>query len=54
MDFWTAKFQGNVERDIRNTMELESSGWAVITIWECEIKEDNDAVLDRLLSVLVF
>ena len=30
---------GNVERDIRNTAELQKLGWNVIVIWECELKK---------------
>ena len=35
--FWTAKIARNQERDLRNTQLLESIGWNVITIWECEL-----------------
>ncbi len=31
-DFWTVKLNGNVERDMRNVIELEQLGWKVITI----------------------
>lgn len=37
-EFWTAKFQANRERDARKTAELESRGWSVFTLWECEIR----------------
>lgn len=47
-DFWKAKFERNVERDARKTMELESAGWYVITVWECEIKNDLSSVLSRI------
>lgn len=40
-DFWLAKFQKNVNRDIRNYEELEKSGWNVIVVWECDIKKDR-------------
>lgn len=33
--FWQAKFQANVERDIRNRAELRKLGWRVFTVWEC-------------------
>ena len=47
-DFWKAKFERNVERDARKTLELESAGWHVITVWECEIKNDLSSVLSKI------
>jgi DNA mismatch endonuclease, patch repair protein len=37
--FWTAKFASNVHRDRRVEKELQSLGWKVIVIWECETKK---------------
>jgi len=38
VEFWSAKFERNVERDIRNVALLEAAGWRVVTIWECETR----------------
>jgi DNA mismatch endonuclease (patch repair protein) len=35
-DFWNAKFDANVARDLRVRHELEVQGWDVLTVWECE------------------
>ena len=35
-EFWSAKFEDNQARDRRQQADLESSGWAVHPIWECE------------------
>lgn len=51
-DFWQQKFNKNVERDRRNTNELESSGWTVITVWECEIKKDLESVVEKISKIL--
>ena len=51
-DFWQQKFDRNVERDRRKTEELESLGWTVITVWECEIKKDLPTVVLRLIEVI--
>ncbi len=51
-EFWQQKFERNVERDRRKTSELESMGWKVITIWECEVKKDQDDVRLRLSKIL--
>ena len=36
--FWKAKFSSNVSRDRRNRRELKKMGWAVLTVWQCELK----------------
>lgn len=50
-DFWLKKFESNVERDIRVKAALESTGWAVLTFWECQIKS-SPAPLEGLLEHL--
>jgi DNA mismatch endonuclease (patch repair protein) len=37
--FWARKFELNRERDARKRAELESRGWAVHEVWECDIRE---------------
>lgn len=36
--YWVPKILQNVKRDRKNTKELQSMGWNVITVWECELK----------------
>ena len=36
-EFWTEKFERNVKRDARVIEELNSLGWRVIIVWECEL-----------------
>ena len=38
IDFWQTKFRRNRERDAQVKAQLESMGWKVIVIWECEVK----------------
>lgn len=38
-DYWRPKILRNVERDNQSCKELESLGWKVITVWECELKK---------------
>ena len=40
-EFWNAKFERNKARDKRVTAQLESEGWKVVTIWECELEKDK-------------
>ena len=46
-DFWNKKLDRNIERDRKAREELEKTGWRVITIWECEIK-NAEKVEERL------
>lgn len=41
--FWIEKFKRNIERDQRKIDELESMGWSVFVIWECELKNELEA-----------
>ena len=40
-EYWIPKITRNVERDNANHAELQSLGWNVIVIWECELKKKN-------------
>ena len=45
--FWSQKFRGTVQRDLRNTKALRRLGWKVHVVWECQITEKR---LLRLVS----
>ncbi len=47
-EFWQAKFAANVARDAKREAELQSSGWHVEVIWECECR--NSQVLKERLA----
>ena len=38
-NFWKTKFNSNIERDIKVQKQLNSSGWKILIIWECELSE---------------
>ena len=44
-DFWKQKIDRNVIRDKSDVSLLESLGWRVLIVWECEIKKKNESVL---------
>ena len=50
--FWEAKFATNVARDRRSARELKRIGWAVLTVWQCELKKPEQLTrrLDDFLS----
>jgi G:T-mismatch repair DNA endonuclease (very short patch repair protein) len=39
-------------RDERKKYELLLAGWSVIIIWECEIKKDIKACVDRIKNAV--
>lgn len=49
--WWKAKLLSNVERDLRNEAKLHAAGWAILVIWECELR-DRRAVEERLRHFL--
>lgn len=36
VEFWKAKLEGNRRRDKEIIRKLESDGWSVLVIWECQ------------------
>ena len=52
-DFWINKLNHNVEKDKKNKKLLEDLGWKVITIWECEIEKNLDAVTEKIINELL-
>jgi DNA mismatch endonuclease (patch repair protein) len=47
-DFWSAKLRENVDRDRRQTLQLEAAGWRVCRLWEHEVFENLPAVVERV------
>ena len=41
VEYWNEKFQRNIKNDLLHKQELESMGWKVITVWECQLKKSN-------------
>lgn len=52
--YWKNKIQTNIERDKRNKNALKKSGWNVITIWECKLKNKKAFEKEggKLISIL--
>ena len=47
--FWEEKIKGNISRDFKNKKLLETMGWNVFVIWECEItKKTIHTLADKL------
>jgi DNA mismatch endonuclease (patch repair protein) len=48
-EFWGPKLEGNRIRDERTEAELETRGWRVVQVWECEI---DSLRLSKLVDVI--
>ena len=45
VDYWSEKFERNVERDRLKEAALLDMGWRVHTIWECDLDCGAEAVI---------
>ncbi len=50
-DFWAAKRNRTRERDAGQRELLRASGWEVLTVWECELR-DRSALENQLTQFL--
>jgi len=56
VEFWAKKFESNMSRDRIVKKKLQSIGWHIITVWQCEIRspmllgEKLDTMLKRNLD----
>ncbi len=50
-EFWSEKRASNARRDAAATAALEASGWSVLVVWECELR-DQVIVVERLRTFL--
>src|SRR5262249_8448030 len=50
--FWYRKLTGNAARDRLNVAKLRRAGWRVLTVWECQMKDQTalSAKLQRFLK----
>ena len=52
MEFWKQKFERNVARDESKRQALESLGWTVITVWECDLKTNLETTIISIQKAL--
>ncbi|WP_430886140.1 very short patch repair endonuclease [Fusibacter sp. JL216-2] len=52
-EYWKKKLVNNKDRDERVISELESLGFTVLVVWECEIKEDFDEAMINFIRKLL-
>lgn len=52
-EYWRKKRERNLQHDKEITSILESRGWTVVRIWECELKKKNlPSTVDKIQEVL--
>jgi len=49
--FWNRKLDLNIERDKRNLLKLQKSGWTPLVVWGCELKK-SDRLYKKLAEFL--
>lgn len=50
--YWAPKLLRNVERDGQHAEMLQSMGYRVLVLWECEIEKAPAAAVDHVLQAL--
>lgn len=51
-DYWTDKFNRNIENDKKQKKQLEEMGWNVIVVWECELKKNFEDTMNKIVDCL--
>jgi DNA mismatch endonuclease (patch repair protein) len=55
-EFWSKKISRNKQRDEEVKQKLQKMGWAVMTIWECQLKpsvrQNTLSEMERLINAL--
>ena len=51
--YWIDKFRRNTRRDTQVTNALEREGWAVVRLWESDVKRDLDAAAREVVAVVM-
>ena len=41
VEFWQRKIEGNRERDQRVHRQLRKDGWRILTVWQCETRDET-------------
>ena len=51
--YWETKIRRNRERDLQSEAALKQDGWRVLTVWECQMK-DEESFRRRLRKFLEY
>jgi len=50
-DYWLPKLEANKSRDAVHEEQLETMGWTVLTVWQCELR--NPALLAERIKLFL-
>lgn len=50
-EFWVEKIDRNKARDVAAQAALSQAGWTVETIWQCQLKNGLEPLIERLRRV---
>lgn len=48
--FWEEKLYKNVEKDKRHQKNCKELGWNVLVVWECEVENNLELVVENILN----
>ncbi|MFC5542814.1 DUF559 domain-containing protein [Ureibacillus suwonensis] len=51
-DYWNKKFSRNKERDAEVNNYYKQNGWHIKRVWEHEVKQDLNKVVDELADFI--
>ena len=51
LDYWKPKIEANKQRDYGNETRLKDSGWNVLVVWQCDLK-DSASLEARIVEFL--
>ena len=51
-EFWANKLIENTSRDRRQTLALEATGWRVVRVWEHDVYEDLNTLVEQIASAV--
>lgn len=51
-DYWREKLHKNANRDAMNIEKLQKDNWKVLVVWECQIENNLEQVLQIIISNL--
>ena len=51
-DYWVAKIERNIERDVEHTKLLQEAGWVVLRFWETDILSGTNRIVEQIVHVV--
>lgn len=51
-NYWESKLIKNKERDQRNYNALVTMGWKFMVVWECELREPENIILEKFRAAI--